>query len=43
MTEKVTSGNLPGFSAAETMIMAAAWYHARSADVMYLFISRLAL
>ncbi|KAF2430428.1 hypothetical protein EJ08DRAFT_734202 [Tothia fuscella] len=33
MAEKVTGNALPGFTAAETVVMAAAYYYARSADI----------
>jgi hypothetical protein len=38
MTDKtVLTGALLGFTLAETTIMAAAWYHSRSADVSNVF------
>jgi hypothetical protein len=36
----VFTGALPGFTLAETTIMAAAWYHSRSADVSHTFYVR---
>jgi hypothetical protein len=33
MADRAANNNLPGFTSAETIVMAAAWFHARSADV----------
>jgi hypothetical protein len=39
MASKENQTTLPGFTAAETVILAAAYFHARSADVSETFIA----